>query len=257
MKKLYSLLFAAAFTTTAFAQGQTAIAACKKASGEISIVYELAKSCPAKDTFAKRTEIGFHSGANSFGAGLIREWNSAAGAGGVAVIKGRRMAGTTGAASKFHITIPNPTTYYNAGATAITNIAFVFNDGAQGLTTTANYPWYAEGKASKADNSGCEDFVITIATLATCATNTTDLKDLRVAVAPNPFKAATYITFSNPTNKVHTLTLMDAMGRVVRTYKDITSDMVEIKRENLTSGMYFAVLKNADGQAISQKLMAE
>lgn len=260
MKKLYALAFAAALSTTAFAQvGQTAIVACKKASGEISMVLDIAKICgPAgsKDSLGKRTEIGFHSGANNFGAGLVREWNSAAGTGGVAVIKGRKMAGTSGVTSKFHITIPNPTTYYNAGATAITNIAFVFNDGAQGLTTTANHPWYAEAKATKADGS-CEDFLVTIASLATCAVSTNDLQNVKMAVAPNPFKASTYVTFNNPSNKAHTLTLMDAVGRVVRTYNNITSDIVEIQRGDMTAGMYFAILKNVDGQSITQKLMAE
>jgi Secretion system C-terminal sorting domain len=259
MKKLYSMVFAAAFTTAAFAQGQTAITACKKASGEISIVYDLAKNCastPAgsKDTLGKRTAIGFHSGANGFS--IVREWNSAAGAGGVAAITGKRMAGTSGATAKFHITIPAPATYYNT-TVPITGISFVFNDGAQGLSTTGNFPWYSEGKGTKADASGCEDFVITLASLATCATGTNDLKDLKIAVSPNPFKSATYITFSNPSNKAHTLTLLDAVGRVVRTYQDITSDIVEIQRGSMTAGMYFAVLKNADGQAITQKLMAE
>jgi Secretion system C-terminal sorting domain len=258
MKKLYSLFFAAAFTTTAFAQAQTAISACKKATGELSIVLDLAKNCSfvaagSKDTLGKRTEIGFHSGANGFA--IVREWNSVAGAGGVAAIRAKRMVGTSGATAKFHVTIPAPATYYNT-AVAITGVSFVFNDGWEPTRGTRS-EWSYEAKATNAGGTACEDFVITLATLATCATGTTDLKDLRVAVAPNPFKTATYITFSNPTSKAHTLTLMDAMGRVVRTYKDITSDMVEIKREDLTAGMYFAVLKNADGQAITQKLMAE
>jgi hypothetical protein len=262
MKKLYILFFAAAFTTTAFAQVQTAVTACKKASGEISIVYDLAKNCPSapagsKDTLGKRTEIGFHSGANSFGAGLIREWNSMPGAGGVATITAKRMVNTTGLTSKFHITIPNPVTYYNAGTTALTNIKFVFNDGIQGKTTTPNHPWYSEGKATNAAGTECADFEITLATLATCAVGTNDLQDLKIAVSPNPFKSSTYITFSNPSNKAHTLTLLDAVGRTVRTYKNVTSELVEIQRDGLTAGMYFAVLKNADGQALTQKLMAE
>jgi hypothetical protein len=260
MKKLYAFIFAAVFTTTAFAQSP--ISACKKASGEISIVYDLAKNCtsaPAgsKDTLGKRTEIGFHSGANSFGAGLIREWNSAAGAGGVAVIKAKRMVGTSGVTAKFHVTIPNPVTYYNSGATVLTNIKFVFNDGAQGLTTTANHPWYAEGKVSNAAATGCDDFEVVLGTLATCATNTNELANAQIAVSPNPFKTSTYVTFNNPSNKAHTLTLMDAVGRVVRTYNNVTSNIVEIQRGDMTAGMYFAVLKNADGQAITQKLMAE
>jgi hypothetical protein len=260
MKKLYIMVIAAAFTTAAFAQGQTAVTACKKASGEISIVYDLAKNCAnvgagSKDTLGKRTQIGFHSGANGFT--IVRAWDSAPGAGGLAAIKALRMAGTSGVTSKFHVVIPNPVTYYNTGATVITDIKFVFNDGAQGLAATGNFPWYAEGKATNAAGTGCEDFAITLATLATCATGTTELQDLKMAVSPNPFKSSTYVTFNNPTNKVHTLTLMDAVGRVVRTYSNVTSNVVEIQRDGLTSGMYFAVLRNAEGQAMTQKLMAE
>jgi Secretion system C-terminal sorting domain len=260
MKKLYAFILAASFTTAAFAQ--SAITACKKASGEISIVYDLSKNCTTltagtKDTLGKRTEIGFHSGANSFGAGLIREWNSAPGTGGVAVITAKRMAGTSGVTAKFHITIPNPVTYYSAGATALTNIKFVFNDGIQGLAATSNYPWYAEGKASNAAGTGCDDFEVVLGTLATCATGTNELQNVNVAVAPNPFKTATYIKFNNPSNKEFTLTLMDAVGRVARTYSNITSEVVEIQRGNLPSGMYFAVLKNTEGQSITQKLIAE
>ena len=251
------MAFAAALTTTAFAQG--AIKACKKANGEISIVYEVAKNCTSgkpnsKDSLGKRTQIGFHSGANDFA--IQRAWDSAPGAGGVAAIKGLRMAGTSGTTAQFNVVIPNPATYYNT-AVAITNIKFVFNDGAQGLPATADYPWYAEGKESNAAGNGCEDFAITIATLATCAVSTNDLQNVKMAVSPNPFKSATYVTFNNPNNKAHTLTLMDAVGRVVRTYNNITSDIVEIQRGEMTAGMYFAILKSVDGQSITQKLMAE
>lgn len=255
MKKLYSFLFAAAVTTSAFTQ--TAVA-CRKASGEISIVFDVSKNCvfadggaAAKDTLSKRNAIGFHSGANFWT--LLREWNSPAGAGGVAAITGKRVAGTSGITTKFHIVIPNPTTYYNAGTTAITSISFVLNDGIEAPNTA----WSFSGKPTNSAGTGCDDFVITLATLATCAVGTSELQNVKVAIAPNPFKTATYITFNNPNNKIYTLTIMDAVGRVARTYNNITSDVVEIQRDNLTAGMYFAILKNAEGQSITQKLMAE
>ena len=257
MKKLYAMAFAAALTTTAFAQGQTAVVACKKANGEISIVFDVAKNCattPAgsKDSLGKRTEIGFHSGANGFSIG--RDWNSAPATGGAA-IRAKRMAGTSGVTAKFHVVIPNTATYYNT-TVAITDIKFVFNDGWDPAKGTRS-EWNSEGKATNAAGTGCEDFIITIATLPTCAVSTNDLQNVKMAVAPNPFKSSTYVTFNNPSNKAHTLTLMDAVGRVVRTYNNITSDIVEIQRGDMTAGMYFAVLKNVDGQSITQKLMAE
>jgi hypothetical protein len=252
MKKLYSFLVAAAFTTAAFAQGQTAVTACKKASGEISIIFDISKNCSfvgagSKDSLGKRTAIGFHSGANAWSVG--RDFNSTTP---TAAITAIRLAGTSGATAKFNVLMPDPKAYYGLAATP-TDIKFVFNDGA----ATPGTPWAFEGKGTNAAGTGCEDFLITVASLPACAVGTQELQNVNAAVAPNPFKTATYITFNNANSKVHTLTLMDAVGRVVRTYSNITSDVVEIKRDNLPAGMYFAILKNADGQSITQKLMAE
>jgi Secretion system C-terminal sorting domain len=255
MKKLYFFLFALAATTSAFSQ---VIVACRKASGEINIIYDPSKNCPmadggvsAKDTLAKRTAIGFHSGANVWS--MLREWNSLAGAGGVTAITGKRVEGTSGATAKFSIVIPDPKAYYNAGATVISSISFVLNDG---VATPAS-AWSYSGKPSNATNTGCDDFVITLATLATCAVGTSELQNMKTVIAPNPFKTETYITFNNFDNKIYTLTLIDAVGRVARVYSHITTDFVEIQRGNLTGGMYFVILKNAEGQSITQKLMAE
>jgi Secretion system C-terminal sorting domain len=251
MKKIYFFLGALTITTAAFSQ---TITTCRKANGEINIIYDVSKTCnfadglaATKDTFAKRTALGFHSGANVWS--IIRAWDSPAGAGGVAAITGKRIDATT----KFSIVIPDPKTYYNAGTTAISSISFVFNDGA----ATPAKPWDYSGKQPNAAGTGCDDFLITLATLATCAVGTNDLQNVNAAVAPNPFKTETYITFDNPSSKVYTLTLTDVVGRVTRTYNNITSDRVEIQRGNLPTGMYFAVLKNAEGQSLTQKIMAE
>jgi hypothetical protein len=263
MKKLYILFAFLGVSSMSFAQSTSAISACKPATGNgITITFDLSKNCasaPAgsKDSLGKRAEIGFHSGANSFVADLIREWNSAPGAGGVAAIRGKRVAGTTGAASKFTVTIPNLATYYNSGTTALTNVAFVFNDGwdpARGTRTE----WNSEGKGSKADGSGCENFVVTLASLATCTAASQDLRnEMSVKTAPNPFKDVTYITFDNASGKNFTLLISDVTGRVVRTINNITTDFVEIKRENLSTGVYFAVLRDSSGKFLTEKLIVQ
>ena len=252
MKKFYLLLALATATTFTFAQATTG---CKKADGSIVITFDPNKNCastPAgsKDSLAKRTEIGFHSGANNFGSGLIKEWNS------TNAIKAIRVAGTAGATAKFTITIPNATTYYNAGTTALTNIAFVFNDGwdpARGMRTE----WNSEGKDTK-DAAACQDFVLPLANLATCLAATQDLRsEMSVRTAPNPFREVTYLTFDNAAGKKFSLSISDVTGRVVRTINNITTDFVEIKRESLATGVYYAVLSDASGKFLTEKLVVQ
>ncbi len=133
-----------------------------------------------------------------------------------------------------------------------TNIKFVFNDGA----TKPTDPWTAEAKESSA--TGCQDFAITLASLAACTAASQDLRsDVTVSTAPNPFKDFTYLTFNNSEGKVYSLNIMNVTGQVVRSYSNIISSAVEIKRENLASGVYFAVLRSADGRFLTEKLIVE
>lgn len=259
MKKLYILL--AFLSSTSLVFSQSAVSACKSASGNgITITFDISKNCskaPAGsvDSFGKRAEIGFHSGANGFA--IQRGWDSAPATGGVAAIRGKRVAGTTGGTSKFTVTIPDLVAYYSSGATALTNVAFVFNDGwdpARGSRSE----WNSEGKSLKADGTGCEDFVATLAGLATCTAASQDLRnEMSVRTAPNPFKDVTYITFDNAAGKNFSLSISDITGRVVRNINNITTDFVEIKRENLSSGVYFAVLRDASGKFLTEKLIVQ
>ena len=68
MKKIYTLLVFALCAISLNAQSAGGATACKKASGEISIVIDMSKNCSAAgaDTLAKRVEIGFHSGADDW-----------------------------------------------------------------------------------------------------------------------------------------------------------------------------------------------
>jgi Secretion system C-terminal sorting domain len=258
MKKIYILC--AFFGVSFMSFAQSASTACKSAAGTgITITFDVSKNCAStpmgsKDSLGKRTEIGFHSGANGFS--IVREWNSAAGAGGVAAIKGVRVAGTSGATAKFTVTIPNLATYYNT-TTAITGVSFVFNDGWDPARGTRS-EWNSEGKGTKADASGCEDFAVTLAGLATCTAASQDLRnEMSVKTSPNPFKDVTYITFDNASGKNFSLSISDITGRVVRNINNITTDFVEIKRENLTTGVYFAVLRDASGKFLTEKLIVQ
>ncbi|MBL7815513.1 MAG: T9SS type A sorting domain-containing protein [Saprospiraceae bacterium] len=248
MKKLYSLFVLALCAYSINAQTISGATACKKASGEISIVFDVSKNCsstPAgsKDTLGKRTEIGFHSGANDWSKGV--DWNA------TGAVRAKRMVGTSGNTAKFHVTIANPTTYYGLAA-APTNIKFVFNDGPANAST----PWGYEGKSQGA--SGCEDFLFAVASMPTCAASSQDLRaSINSKVAPNPFKERTYIMLDGGQGKSFNVSLMDNVGRTVRTYNNVVTETLEIERGNLSTGIYFAVIRDQEGRSLTEKLVVQ
>ncbi len=250
MKKLYftSLVVLLAFVLNA--QTESAISACKTESGEIHITFDLAKNCtsgPANsaDSLGSHTEIGFHSGAN--GWAVVREWNHAT------AVTAHRITGP-GNTAVFEVVLTDPAAYYGLSA-APDVINFVFNDGAKGNPSTPNFPWYAEGKEQGA--GACLDFFITVAELQTCATNTHDLgKEVSVSITPNPMGNVAVMTFTGLKNENYQLSLLNLNGQEVRSYKNVAGS-VEIQRNDLPQGTYFAVLKNAEGRALVQKLVID
>ena len=246
MKKIYTLLVLALCAISLNAQN--GITACIKASGEISIVFDLSKNCnaTAKDSLGKRTAIGFHSGANDWAQANQVPWDKAG------AVTAKRMVGTSGATAKFHVTIPNAIAYYSLTVLP-SNVKFVFNDGA----ATPGTPWAFEGKALGTTGS-CEDFVITTASLATCAASSQDLRNsVNSRVAPNPFKERTYILLDGGQGKVFNVTLNDNLGRTIRSYSNVTTENLEIERGNLSTGVYFAVIRDQEGRSLTEKLVVQ
>lgn len=74
---------------------------------------------------------------------------------------------------------------------------------------------------------------------------------------PNPFTGETVIRFSNDSNETFGLTLTNAMGQVVRSINNITTDNVTIDGNGLAAGMYFATLRNQAGQTLALKVIAQ
>lgn len=251
MKKIYLFAAFAVLTFASYAQ-TSAITACKKASGEINIFFDVSKNCTfgppnSASVLGSRTEIGFHSGAN--GWMVVREWDHPTS------VHGIRISGS-GTNAVFQVTIADPAAYYGL-AIAPSTINFVFNDGAQGDPTTNNFPWYAEGKEQGAGN--CLDFFINVADLPVCAaSDVLNLRNqIRVSTAPNPFSASTILSFDNPNGENYTLTIRNLAGQEVRSYKDIKTGTVEIRRDDFAAGMYFAVLEDAAGRFLTEKLVID
>jgi Secretion system C-terminal sorting domain len=87
---------------------------------------------------------------------------------------------------------------------------------------------------------------------------TQDLRnELSVTTSPNPFRDVAYINFDNVAGKTYTLSISDVTGRVVRIMNNINTSSIEIKRENLSSGVYFAVLRDASGKFLTEKLIVQ
>ena len=91
-----------------------------------------------------------------------------------------------------------------------------------------------------------------------CITVLTDiepatLNPMQVEVFPNPFRESTTISFQNPENHPYSLEILDLTGQVVSRTEGIRTDKITVKKENLTSGLYFFKLS---GQYVQKgKLM--
>jgi len=76
-----------------------------------------------------------------------------------------------------------------------------------------------------------------------------DIEDYGVKIYPNPARQHTTLEFDNLKNENCTLTLYNSYGKFVRTISDITTDKIEIQRQNLADGLYFFQLRT-DQQVI-------
>ena len=76
-------------------------------------------------------------------------------------------------------------------------------------------------------------------------------------IYPNPFDTYTNIQFENPRNEDLEIWVLNPLGQVVRTIKDITGDQIRIEKEDLTSGMYFVQLRKDWKLLANQKLIVK
>ncbi len=92
----------------------------------------------------------------------------------------------------------------------------------------------------------------------TFATGTNDLKTVNgLSISPNPVSDIATLSFANVSNDFHTLSLLNAIGQVVRVYAPTKSEQITIETANLTKGIYFARLSNEQGEATTLKFVAE
>ncbi len=104
------------------------------------------------------------------------------------------------------------------------------------------------------------DFVIPIYRFNTCTT-ITSTRDLttatKVQLAPNPATDYAILSFDNPTNAVHSVTIFNLVGQAVQSLPANNGEMFTIEKGNLVHGIYLVRLQNKEGQSLTQKLVIE
>lgn len=243
MKQVYLILFAfVAFATSAMAQNNDAISGCINENGALVITFDNSLNCTsAPGDFTGMDTIGFHSGANQW-ANVVA-WDQAVDSNVTAINNGSDV---------FTVTIADVQAYYGLTADPAT-VYFVFNAG----NNDAN-PWSSEGK----DNDGaggCADFFVDFTALAACSTSDFEVAaGEEMTIAPNPMTgASTTLMLANPNNDTYNMMITNAMGQVVRTVNNVTGNVVNIERGNLTTGLYFIVLTNEKGASITERMIVQ
>ena len=91
------------------------------------------------------------------------------------------------------------------------------------------------GKTGETDNYG------------TTESNTVDyaLTD-NVIIYPNPFKQQTRVVWSNPDLESYSISIYDAVGRLVRYEPDVPQTYYDLSRDNLPSGVYSIEITNEE-----------
>lgn len=98
--------------------------------------------------------------------------------------------------------------------------------------------------------------------VAPCAIPLVDILEpqtntLLFEIYPNPFTEFTTLQFTNARGLRHDLTVTNMTGQVVRKITNIVGDHIILERGELPSGLYFFVLKSADGHAGTGKLLVK
>lgn len=211
-------------------------------TGMVKVSFDEGQNCPnAGGDLANMTEIGFHSGANSWTN--VVAWDDA----------GALNAVNDG--SNIFEVILDPVAYYGLASFGdLENIYMVFNQG----PANPGAPWDSEGKDFDADGN-CVDLRFIVSDLPTCdLTNTIDreLENSLVAI-PNPFDNQTVVSFSNPNNSTYDVTLFNLTGKQIRTFNQVSGTRLEIARDEMPSGMYFLNFRNVEGKIATLKLVVK
>lgn len=77
-----------------------------------------------------------------------------------------------------------------------------------------------------------------------------------VELYPNPASEYTVVKF-NDNSPAHTVYIRDLAGRIIRTYANYSAPELRIEKQNITAGVYFVSIENADKASASVKLIVQ
>ena len=77
------------------------------------------------------------------------------------------------------------------------------------------------------------------------------------SIYPNPTSDQSTLQFDNTKKEICTLTLYNNCGQIMRTINNITSDQVVIQKNDLTTGLYYFVLRTSDRVIVTGKLSVD
>ena len=77
----------------------------------------------------------------------------------------------------------------------------------------------------------------------------------KISITPNPMQDKSVVKIDNTLNKSYSLYLLDHLGRTVRIFLNISTDQVEIYRNNLSPGLYIVQLRTENEVLVNQKLI--
>lgn len=75
-----------------------------------------------------------------------------------------------------------------------------------------------------------------------------------ITISPNPFNEMAFVTFDNPNNVSHRVTITTMTGQVVWAQDDV-KDAFQLEKGNLPTGLYLMTFQNEEGEIGAEKLM--
>jgi trimeric autotransporter adhesin len=82
------------------------------------------------------------------------------------------------------------------------------------------------------------------ACIENCVTSVVENESFNFNIYPNPFSSETNLEFQNSNREKLIIRVIDIRGRILREYKNVTSNHYIIKKESLTKGMYYIQIES-------------
>ena len=220
-----------------------------EADGLVRVEMDYALACPEGDEdnlLAGQNALAFHSGINSWAT--VVAWDDA-----------NAMQLQNDGNDNFSAVI-DVQAYYGTPLGDITEINMAANNG----LANPNAPWDNTIRDPRDGGFGgsepCSDLIMILSEAPACdlSLGVNDLAlQQSLKVSPNPFRNRAFLEFDNPQNETFSLVITDMTGQVVRTMQRISGERVLVEREDLPSGMYFANLRDQDGNFATTKLVVK